>query len=179
VIAHNGIGFSPFGIDDNGNRATAEQIKEHLTAYGQEFAMMTTMMRELALWSFDGKITAVIEREDHGAQTIELGTWQATVSFGGPGRGSASPANALPTGKTMFIKLDENKFIAMGTLSHLTFKPIGANVGKAWQYLKVEEGSYENGAFKLRRILNGDETDWGGPGFGASPTVLQISLIVR
>jgi hypothetical protein len=179
VIAHNGIGFSPFGIDDNGNGATAEQIKEHLTAYGQEFAMMTTMMRELALWSFDGKITAVIEREDHGAQTIELGAWQATVSFGGPGRGSASPANTQPTGKTMFIKLDENKFIAMGTLSHLTFKPIGANAGKAWQYLKVEEGSYENGAFKLRRILNGDETDWGGPGFGASPTVLQISLIVR
>jgi hypothetical protein len=25
----------------------------------------------------------------------------------------------------------------------------------------VEEGKYENGKFKLLRIQNGDETDWG------------------
>jgi hypothetical protein len=43
----------------------------------------------------------------------------------------------------------------------------------------VEEGSYENGKFKILRILNGDETDWGGPGFGTSPTVLQTTLVVR
>jgi Domain of unknown function (DUF5597) len=49
----------------------------------------------------------------------------------------------------------------------------------AWQYLKVEEGIYENGAFKLLRIRNGDETDWGGPRFGPVPAVLQTTLIVR
>jgi Domain of unknown function (DUF5597) len=43
----------------------------------------------------------------------------------------------------------------------------------------VEEGHYENGVFKLLRIQNGDETDWGGPGFGAAPSVLRVSVVVR
>jgi hypothetical protein len=67
----------------------------------------------------------------------------------------------------------------MGTLCHITFRPLGANSGKAWQYLKVEEGSYYNGKFKPLRILNGDETDWGGPRFGPAPKVLEATLIVR
>ena len=54
-----------------------------------------------------------------------------------------------------------------------------ANAGKAWQYLKVEEGSYSDGKFMPARILNGDETEWGGPGFGEKPTITQISLVVR
>ena len=45
--------------------------------------------------------------------------------------------------------------------------------------LKVEEGRYEQGVFKPLRILNGDETDWGGPRFGVTPTVLQVSLGIR
>jgi hypothetical protein len=43
------------------------------------------------------------------------------------------------------------------------------------QFLRVEEGTYENGAFKFLRIWNGDETDY-GLSFGAEPTVLRVSL---
>jgi hypothetical protein len=38
---------------------------------------------------------------------------------------------------------------------------------------------YENGKFKLLRILNGDETDWGGPRVGAIPKVLRVTLVTR
>lgn len=79
----------------------------------------------------------------------------------------------------MIVQLEENKFVATGTLCHITFRPVGKNADKPWQYLKVEEGSYVNGAFKRLRILNGDETDWGGPRFRALPVVLRISLIMR
>ena len=40
----------------------------------------------------------------------------------------------------------------IGTGCHITFQPTGKNAGRAWQYEKVEEGKYENGKFKLRRI---------------------------
>jgi len=179
VIARGGIGFSPFGIDDNGRGATEVQITERLAPFAQEYAMAAPMMTELAKWGFEGKMKAVIEREDHAGQTIDLGAWQAIVSFGGYGRGSAAPANAQPIGKAMIVQLEENKFILIGTLCHFTFKPVGNNTGKAWQYGKVEEGHFDNGRFKLLRILNGDQTDWGGPRFGPKPTVLQVSLIVR
>jgi hypothetical protein len=178
VIARGGIGFSPFGIDDNGRGAPAAQTAERLASFAQEYAMAAPMIRKLAEWGFEGKIKAVVEREDSAEQTVDLGAWQAVVSFGG-GRGFGARPAARQTGKAMIVQLEENKFILIGTGCHFTFRPIGRNAGKAWQYLKVEEGNYENGTFKLLRILNGDETDWGGPRFGATPAVLQTTLIVR
>lgn len=179
VIARGGIGFSPFGVDDNGREATAAEIEERLAPFALEYAMAAPMMRELAQWGFEGKIKAVVEREDHAEQRIDLGAWEAVVSFGGAGRGNAAPPNAQPTGKAMIVQLEENKFILVGTLCHFTFHPVGKNLGKAWQYLKVEEGHYEKGAFRSLRIRNGDETDWGGPRFGVAPAVLQTTLIIR
>jgi hypothetical protein len=178
VLAYGGIGFSPFGIDDNGQGATKEETAARLGPIAQEYAMARPMMRELAKWTFEGKIKAVVEREDHAEQTIDLGSWQATVSFGTSAR-RTEQANTRPIGKAMVVLLGENDFILIGSFCHFTFKPVGTNAGKAWQYLKVEEGKYENGNFKLLRVRNGDETDWGGPRFGAIPVVLHTTLIVR
>jgi len=178
VLANGGIGFSPFGIDDNGNGEKKEDTEARLASIAQEYAMAAPMMRELAKWAFQGKIKSVIEREDHAEQTIDLGSWQAIVTFGAARR-SAVQANAKPISKAMIVQLGENEFLLIGTLCHFTFKPLGANVVKAWQYLKVEEGKYENGTFKLLRIRNGDETDWGGPRIGAVPVVLRTTLVVR
>ncbi|MDQ6763400.1 MAG: DUF5597 domain-containing protein [Bacteroidota bacterium] len=76
-------------------------------------------------------------------------------------------------------QLEENKFILIGTGCHITFQPPGKNNGKAWQYGKVEEGKYETENLSYCVIKNGDETDWGGPGFVDVPTVLQTTLVVR
>ena len=177
VLARGGIGFSPFGIDDNGRGAGEAETATRLAPIAQEYAMAGPMMRELAKWGFEGKIKAAVEREDHAEQTIDLGAWQATVTFGAGGR--RAQANAQPIGKALVVQLGENEFVLIGTLCHITFRPLGANVGKAWQYLKVEEGQYENGTFKLLRIRNGDETDWGGPRIGALPAILHTTLITR
>jgi hypothetical protein len=178
VLASGGIGFSPFGIDDNGNGEKKEETEARLASIAQEYAMAAPMMRELAKWAFEGKIKSVVEREDHAEQTIDLGSWQATVTFGAARR-SAVQANAKPISKAMIVQLGENEFLLIGTLCHFTFKPLGANAVNAWQYLKVEEGQFENGTFKLLRIRNGDETDWGGPRIGAVPVVLRTTLVVR
>ncbi|HJP62117.1 MAG TPA: DUF5597 domain-containing protein, partial [Mucilaginibacter sp.] len=178
VIAHGGIGFSPFGIDGNKQKHSATETADRLAPYTQEYAMAAPMMRELAQWSFEGKIKAVVEREDHGKQTIDLGAWQSVISFGTASAGNIK-ANPQPTGKAMIVQLDPNKFIITGTQCHITFQPAGKDAGKAWQYLKVEEGVFENGTFKPLRILNGDETDWGGPSLGAEPAVLQVILVTR
>ncbi len=179
VLAHSGIGFAPFGVDDNNQGFTKETILNHLTPFAQEYNLLSPMMRELAQWSFDGKIKTVVEREDNGEQKIDLGNWQATIFFGGDGRANAAPIHSKPMGKVMIISLEENKFLLIGTDSHIVFKPMGKNIGHNWQYGKVEEGNYDKGKFKLLRIQNGDETDWGGPGFGTKPSALLTTLIVR
>jgi hypothetical protein len=179
VIARSGIGFSPFGIDSNRPDGKGAALAERLEPFAKEYATFAPMMHQLAQWAFDGKISAVVEREDNGKQTVNLGAWQATVTFGSGWRGNDVTVNAKPTGRAMIVKLGENKFVVIGSLCHITFSPLGSNAGKAWQYLKVEEGKYDKGTFKPIRILNGDETDWGGPRFGDTPVVVQVSLSVR
>jgi hypothetical protein len=178
VIAAGGIGFSPFGIDANSLTADADMRSERLALFGNEYALFNTMAGEIAEWAYQDKIKAVVEREDHGQQTIDLGSWQAIISFGTGGR-SPLNANEKPIGKMMIIDHGQNKFTLIGTNCRVTFKPAGPGNGRAWQYLSVEEGTYQNGIFKTSRVLNGDETDWGGPAFGVLPVVLQTTLIVR
>lgn len=178
VLGHGGIGFSPFGIDDNGAGWSKAETEERYFLLGQDYATLRPMMHEMAQWCFDGKVKAVVEHEDREAQTIDLGAWKATISFGVPLRNRAKEEEK-PFGKALIVSLGENEFLLMGTNCHFTFEPQGKNKGKAWQYLKVEEGQYQSGTFKLLRIRNGDETDWGGPRIGANPVVLHTTLVVR
>jgi hypothetical protein len=179
VLAHGGIGFAPFGVDSGEPGPSESAANEaRLAPLAQEYAMAGPMMRELAQWGFERKLKAVVEREDHAEQTVDLGAWQMVVAFGAS-RGRTAQANAQPIGKALVAQLGESEFVVMGALCRITFRPVGAGAGKAWQYLTVEEGRYENGAFTLSRIRNGDETDWGGPRFGAVPAVLHVTLVTR
>jgi beta-galactosidase GanA len=178
VLAHGGIGFSPFGIDDNGSGEEGSDTEKRLSAIANDYALVSPMMRELAEWAFEGKIKSAVEYEDHAPQSIDMGNWQMKVSFGVSQRNTVKE-NIQPTGKVLVIQLGENDFLIIGSLCHLTFKPTGKNEGRSWQYLKVEEGNYENGIFKLLRVRNGDETDWGGPSLSGGSTMLHITLVAR
>jgi Domain of unknown function (DUF5597)/Beta-galactosidase len=178
VIARGGIGFSPFGIDDNGSLKTESQTLDNLLQFTQEYETLAPMMKDLQQWSSEGKIKSCIEREDHADQIINFGEWQATVSFGRAKRNIIIP-DTPSIGRMMIVQLNPNRFLVVGALCHITFCPTGRNLGRSWQYLKVEEGYYENGSFIPIRILNGDETDWGGPRIGAISSILRISVINR
>jgi hypothetical protein len=173
VMANNGIGFSPFGIDNS-----SQGVGDNLAPFAREYKLVSHMMSELAKWSFDGAIKSVAEHDDHAQQTIDLGSWQAIVTFGERQAG-AIHSNKEPLGGLMIIRLGDDEFLLIGTLCSVTFRPLKNNTGRAWQYLKVEEGQYDKGKFKMSRILNGDETDWGGPQFGNHPVLLRASLTVR
>ncbi len=179
VLSRGGIGFSPFGIDNNGDTAKQAKMAERLAPFAQVYVTAAPMMRELADWSWEGKIKSVVEGDDHAAQTVNLRNWQCTVSFGGNGRTNAAPAYDEPTGNAAFVQLADNTFLITGLRCHIRFQPSGKEEGKAWQYGKVEEGKYTNGVFTPIRILNGDETDWGGPGFGTTPVVLKVTVLTR
>ena len=172
VIARGGIGFSPFGIDEPAGAS------DNVVPFAAAYATLAPLLPQLAEWAAQGKISALLEPDDHGNQTVALDGWEATGIFG-TGRGDHRRMNAHSAGKLLIIQTDANTFLVTGTLARITFKPVGNNQGKAWQYLRVEEGSFANGAFQPIRILNGDETDWGGPAFGSSPTLIRITLNTR
>jgi hypothetical protein len=178
VIAHGGIGFSPFGIDDNGSGESKEETAKRIRPFSEQYKAIAPMLPQLVQWGFEGKIKTVVEQQDHANQIVDLGAWQAIVSFGTGDRAELQP-NPAADGKLMIVQLSEDKFMLIGAKCHVVFKPAGKNTGKAWQYLAVKEGSYLNGIFKQLRIWNGDETDWGGPHFGLKPTILEVSVIAK
>ena len=167
TLAHGGVGYSFFGVDGH----------EDLEGVANEYRLLVPLAGGLSQWAFEDKIRAVVEPEDHSAQSVALPGWMATVKFG-RGRGDMRP-NEKPTGKALIIQLEKNTFLVTGTLCRITFHPTGADSAKAWQFLKVEEGEYVDGSWRARRILNGDETDWGGPAFGTTPVWLRISVSTR
>ncbi|MBD1393281.1 DUF5597 domain-containing protein [Mucilaginibacter glaciei] len=178
VLAHGGIGFSPFGIDANNADVTDEELSASLRPFSQDYAALSGMADLMAGWVYEGKVSALVEHDDHSEQTLDLGMWQAKVAFGSIDRNIVKP-NVISTGRVIIIKLAPDSFILLGSLANITFKPLKENSGKAWQYLKVEEGIYQNGTFKSLRVLNGDETDWGGPRFDRRTTVLKVDLVAR
>ena len=193
------IGFSPFGLDYTRERAPADPShprEEALTPWAMNYTLIGPMMRDVARFNFEGKLQAVAEEQGKATQILPFGSWNAVVSYGTSNRGPAA-GNPKPEGRALIAQLKDNQFLVTGYFCRVDFRPAGteeqrksqnivagtgqnpsALIDGKWQhrqFLRVEEGTYENGAFKFLRIWNGDETDY-GLSFGAEPTVLRVSL---
>jgi len=151
--------------------------EESLAQFALNYKLAGPMMRDLARLNFEGKLYAVAEEEKTHIQTIDLGAWKAVVSYGVPafGFGNNPPGNPQPEGRALVAQLGENEFLVTGFFCRVDFQVSDASSGKQREFLRVEEGTYENGVFKPIRIWNGDQTDW-GLNFTSSPVVLRVLL---
>jgi hypothetical protein len=193
------IGFSPFGLDYTRERAPADPShsrEEALAPWAMNYALIGPMMRDVARLNFEGKLQAVAEEQGKPTQVLPFGLWNAVVSYGSSNRGPAA-GNPKPEGRALVAQLKDNQFLVTGYSCRVDFRPAGteeqrksqtivagtgqnpsAMIDGKWQhrqFLRVEEGTYENGSFKFLRIWNGDETDY-GLSFGTEPIVLRVSL---
>ncbi|HEY1203053.1 MAG: DUF5597 domain-containing protein [Bryobacteraceae bacterium] len=181
ALGHQTIGSSPFGIDYTGYAnaplGAPKVNEESLAQFALNYKLAGPMMRDLARLNFEGKLYAVAEEEKTHIQTIDLGAWKAVVSYGVPafGFGNNPPGNPQPEGRALVAQLGENEFLVTGFFCRVDFQVSDASSGKQREFLRVEEGTYENGVFKPIRIWNGDQTDW-GLNFTSSPVVLRVLL---
>ena len=168
------IGFSPFGMDYSRGRDTGpgSRQKDEFEAWAMNYRLIGPMQREIARLNFEGRLKAAAEEQPKVTQTLSFGNWNAGVSYGAR-RNSRAVGNAEPKGRVLVAQIKDNQFLVTGFFCRLDFRP--ADPDKHRQFLRVEEGTYENGAFKFLRIWNGDETDW-GLNFGDDPVVLRVSV---
>jgi hypothetical protein len=196
------IGYSPFGLDYTGNRPTLPGEPEGKNAFldptAQNYGLIAPMMRDVARLNFEGKLQATAEVEGQPTQTLHFGEWDAVISYGPRRRGMPDPTQPHEMlGRALVAQLGDNRFLITGFDCSIDFRPAGteqqrkagnivvgagqtpsAKIDGKWvhrQFLRVEEGAYENGAFKFQRILNGDQTDW-GLNFSSEPEVLRVSV---
>jgi hypothetical protein len=179
----------------------AEDTKpeEFLAPWAMNYRLVGPMQREIARLNFEGKLQAVAEEQGKTTQILPFENWDAVVTYGASryGEGPAS-GNPKPVGRALVAQLKDNQFLVAGYFCRVDFRPAGAGqqrksphvvvgtqqnpsalIDGQWQhrqFLRVEEGIYENGVFKPLRIVNGGETDWGLDFFDKEPMVLRVSL---
>ena len=188
ALGHETIGFSPFGMDFTKTHAIPDAarpkaellqpwaltgVKEFIAPFAPTYALISPMAREVARLNFEGKLKAVAEEQGKLTQTIPFGAWDATVSYGIWARNGSPAGNPQPMGGAMVAQLKDNQFLVAGFYCRVDFRPTAPD--KRRQFLRVEEGTYENGVFKFNRVLNGDQTD-GGLDFSSDPLVLRVSV---
>jgi hypothetical protein len=132
------------------------------------------MIREIARLNWEGKLQTAVEEQGKTLQTLQFGGgWNADVSYGVWERYGRPTGNPQPMGGALVAQLKDNQFLVAGFYCRVDFSP--TTPGKRRQWLRVEEGTYENGVFKVLRLQNGDQTD-GGLDFGSEPLVFRVSV---
>ena len=163
--------------------------------WAMNYRLIGPMQREIARLNFEGRLKAVAEEPGKVTQVLPFKSWDALVSFG-TSHGRPPVGNPALNGRALVAQLDENTFLVTGYFCHVDFRPaaeadrasghavVGAGqnpsamIDGRWlhrQFVRIQEGVYENGNFKLIRNWNGSEIDW-GMDFKDLPVVLRVSL---
>jgi hypothetical protein len=77
----------------------------------------------------------------------------------------------------LIAQLGPDEFLITGVSARVDFRLTDATGGKHRAYIRVEEGSYVDGKWKMARIWNGDQTDY-GLNFKSLPQILHVYLMM-
>ena len=167
AIGQGALGWAPFGLDYSrySNQTEGPEAMEAsaLKPVAQQYALLAPIARILAKENLEGKVRGASEDPDNHTQKLDFERWQAVVKYGMPSFGNwmEPKGNTPPDGGVVILELGPDEFLVAGHHVRVDFTPTFAP-GKKRLWLKVEEGSFDTaGNWKMARIWNGDQTDYG------------------
>lgn len=181
MLGRQGIGFAPFGMDftDYGNyplgaKAVTDEVLEPFAANYRLFRPMEWVWAKL---SFESNVWGVSEPDgDNHMQKLDLGNWDATVTYGRhPFWIDPPTGNNPPSGGVAIAELGPNEYLLTGYHARVEFHPSTELEDKKFLYERVEEGHFENDKWVFERVWNGDQTDW-GLNFTSRPHILKVKM---
>ena len=156
------IGFSPFGVDDQGNAPLdlvgITNAAEHpdSSAISDVYTNLSRLAPMILEKQQTGGLTAALMED--GAQRsamLSIGDYTATMTRAGSASGAGARVGA------MFLQTGPNEFLVIGSgdaqITFSTDKPGSPIVGIE----SIDEEFFENGSWVPRRRLNGDENSQG------------------
>jgi beta-galactosidase GanA len=139
----NAIGFSPFGVDDEGPSTAT---------YAEACGLLAQVGPSILEHQASGKMAAFKLMGDNSAQTIEVGGYLVTAQL----RIDRHSGKVAADGYALIMADPGDRFTVCGKDVQITFS---TRDGAATVALEtVEEGSFANGEWMPSRRLNGDET---------------------
>jgi beta-galactosidase GanA len=187
ALGHGAIGWSAFGMDETGYYnypLGAKQLDpETLDAFSSKYALLAPIAREWAQLAFEHPIWGASRPTDGSDQQAVLGRWRVTSKYGRWQFGEddwtwiktdPNPDKEQPVGGAALIQLAPDEFLVAGSNVRLGFGLADPKSGENMQFLDVEEGTFENGRWVMKRRWNGDQTDYGLN--LTKPTLLKVRL---
>jgi len=166
-IGHGAIGWSPFGLDltrySNQGEGPDAMEATALKPVAQQYELLAPIARRIAQANLEGKVVGLSEDPENHSQRASLGRWEVVVSYGMPSFGNwmQPKGNTPPDGGVVILELSPDEYLIAGHHARVDFTPTFAP-GKKRLWLKVEEGNFDAaGDWKMARIWNGDQTDYG------------------
>lgn len=174
ALGQGAIGVAPFGIDPHGWNILGDAMA---TGHGRNFALLAPMVREIADFNFRGQLKTSIEEAGQAQQELDFGPWQATISYGFPLQdGRRPPGTNDAHGVALVAQCGPDEFLVTGVDATVSFHLPGKLPGMRMQILSAEEGSYDRGVWKPKRLWNGDETDRGLQFHAGDPAVVRLRV---
>lgn len=181
VLGKQGIGFSPFGLDftdySNFPLGAKAVTDETLEPFAVNYKLFRPMERAWARLSFENRVWGVSEPDgDNHTQKLDLGDWDATVTYGRYQFWIDPPTgNHPPSGGVAIAELGPNEYLVTGYRARVELQPSRELKGKKFMIERVEEGHFENDGWVFERVWNGDQTDW-GLNFTSRPHILKVKM---
>ncbi|HEX7028906.1 MAG TPA: DUF5597 domain-containing protein [Gammaproteobacteria bacterium] len=181
VLGKQGIGFSPFGLDFTGYSnfpLGAKAVNDEVLApFAENYKLFRPMERVWAKLSYESRVWGVSEPDGNNhTQTLDLGDWDATVTYGRHQFWIDPPVgNDPPSGGVAIAQLGPDEYLVTGYRARVELRPSEELEGKKYMIVRVEEGRFENDKWVFERVWNGDQTDW-GLNFTSRPHVLKVKM---
>jgi hypothetical protein len=147
----NGIGFSPFGIDDTAKGGQGAAIG---SLFEDTYRVLRPVLPLILRYQYTGKLHTILQGIANGEdwkQSIRVGDrLAANIDF----TAAFDPAKGRACG--MIIELGPDDFVVMGTGFDVTFRELDGPLRDA-QLISIEEGTFQGEQWMPSRRLNGDE----------------------
>ena len=174
ALGKGAIGWSAFGMDSTGYSnfpLGAKQLDAAtLQAFASKYRLLAPNSRDWARLSFEHPTAGFAKPKDGADQTATLGRWKISAMYGMWEFGErdwtwidmpANPKKDLPVGGAALIQLGPDEFLLAGSDVRIRFALDRPAAGDNVQFLDVEEGTFDNGRWVMKRRWNGDQTDYG------------------
>jgi Domain of unknown function (DUF5597)/Glycosyl hydrolases family 35 len=147
----NGIGFSPFGIDDVQKGGAAAAIG---AGFEDTYRVLRPLLPLIARYQYTDKLHPILQGLANGEdwkESIRVGDrLAASIDF----TAAFDPAKGRACG--MIIELAPDDFVVMGTGFDVVFREMEGPLRDA-QIISIEEGTFHGEQWVPSRRLNGDE----------------------
>jgi hypothetical protein len=163
----NGIGFSPFGIDNAVKSDTGAAIS---AGFMDTYSVLRPLLPLIARYQYTGKLHPILQGLANGEdwkESIRLGGGlAANIDF----TATFDPVKGRASG--MMIELAPDDFVVMGTGFNVQFRETEGPLRDA-QLISIEEGTFQGEQWIPSRRLNGDERHVSLP---EKSTVLRVRV---